>query len=391
MLAVTFNFLLLSGVGCLRLEQVLIFSRHNLRVPLSKHIDEYTNKIFPKWSQEPGMLTEKGALLEGHMSEYLTKWMRENQLLPGTCPDKETVLIYANNKRRTIATAKAFVDAAFPDCNINVKHKKDFDIHDIIFNSAIHNTTEAYKQKVLEEIEEMLANCKLTDAYEELDKIIDIKTSKICETQRFCDLVHDKNIVIYHVGEELELNGPLRIGNSIVDNFIMSYYEGRPLKEVAWGEVTSPEQWEVLTKIAVKDQQMRFNIPSAVKDTARPTIRYMRSIFTNENFKFALLVGHDTNFNILTNALGFNPFVLMEQYEPFPVGGKIIFQKWKDVAGDYYLKVEYVYQSWNQIRDGVKINFKNPPLRETLELKECAIDKNDLCPWDDFLKFLNKY
>ncbi|XP_028031634.1 uncharacterized protein LOC114244125 [Bombyx mandarina] len=388
---VIFYFLLLSGVGCLRLEQVLIFSRHNIRVPLSKHIDEYTNKIFPKWSKEPGMLTEKGALLEGHMSEYLTKWMTENQLLPGTCPDKETVLIYANNKRRTIATAKAFVDAAFPDCNVNVKYEKDLEKYDVTFNYAIRNTTDCYKRKVLEEIEEMLAKYNLTDAYEELDKIIDIKHSKKCEREGFCDLGHDKNIVIYHAGEKLELNGPLTIGNEVVDNFIMSYYEGRPLEEVAWGEITSPAQWKVLTKITAMDQQIRFNIPSAVKDIARPTIRYMRSIFSNENIKFALLVGHDANLNLITNALGFNSFVLMEQYEPYPVGGKIIFQKWKDAAGDYYLKVEYVYLSWNQLRDGVKINIQNPPLRVTLGIKDCAIDKNGLCPWDDFIKLINKY
>ena len=375
-------------INSLKLEQVLILSRHNVRTPLTEKLELYSSKLWPKWNATAGFLTEKGARLEGYMGQYIAEWLDSEDFIEG-CPNKDEVLIYANTKPRTLDTARAFAASAFQFCNISVQHYENLDIFDPLFLPIFHNTSQAFKKQAREEMQNKLNEVDLTQSYLELTRILNLRTSDICKKMFMCDLHLQPNEIVTEDGEEPHVNGPLYIGNSVVDSFIMSFYEGLPTPEVAWGQIDTDEQWQLLAKISKHEQNVRFSLKTASKDIAGPLLKYMFDIFKNGTPKFTLLIGHDSNLNSVISALGFKPFVLPDQFEPFPIGGKIIFQKWSDVSGQY-LKIEYVYPTTKQLRNGERLSLLQPPQKVLMELNNCKISDTGYCPWSEFMK-LNVY
>ncbi len=101
--------------------------------------------------------------------------------------------------------------------------------------------------------------------------------------------------------------------------------------------------------------------------------------------KITVLVGHDSNIASLLTALEFKPYQLHDQNERTPIGGKIVFQRWHDATANRDLmKIEYVYQSSDQLRNTQALTLDAPPQRVTLALKGCPVDANGFCPIDKF-------
>ncbi len=67
-----------------------------------------------------------------------------------------------------------------------------------------------------------------------------------------------------------------------------------------------------------------------------------------------------------------------------------MFERWHDAKNNKdLLKLEYVYQTADQLRDGEVLSLKNPPKRVTLQLEGCPTDGNGYCSWDQFAQALN--
>lgn len=100
---------------------------------------------------------------------------------------------------------------------------------------------------------------------------------------------------------------------------------------------------------------------------------------------------HDSNIASLLTALDFKPYQLHDQNERTPIGGKIVFQRWHDSkANRDLMKIEYVYQSAEQLRNADALTLQAPAQRVTLELSGCPIDANGFCPMDKFDSVLNE-
>ncbi|CAH0404440.1 unnamed protein product [Chilo suppressalis] len=382
-----FVFLFLK-VDCLKLEEVFVLSRHNLRTPLTDKLQHVTPYPFPKWETKAGYLTSKGVLLEGYMGEYFNEWLRKEGLFTNECPSEDSVFFYSNVKQRTIETAKAFAESAFENCNVSIHFKKNATV-DPVFNPVITNTSEVFKELYTASMQRKLNDLNLKDAYTELDKIIDIKKSDICQKHSFCDLVNRKDEILYRPGKEPDIFGPLSIGNSLVDSFLMSYYSGAKTEDIAWGKITTSEQWRKLLQITWENQNVRFNHTLA-SDIVKHMLNFIKNSLLTENTarKLTMLVGHDSNLNSIMAALKFKKYSLPGQYEITPIGGKIVFQKWSDDDKYYFLKVEYVYQSRDQIRDGSKLSMKDPPQTVLMELTDCKVNEAGYCPWSCFVDVL---
>ncbi|CAH2988291.1 unnamed protein product [Chilo suppressalis] len=371
------------------LKQVVILSRHGLRSPLSKYLPQMTPNKWPSWREKPGYLTAKGKILEGYMGQYFSAWFNEKGLiLNNNCPTKDEFYVYANIKQRTRASAKAFVDKAFPFCNVTVHHS-DGNV-DPIFNPVLHNTSAIFRQLVIEDMQRILKRLSLNNSYENIENILDYKNSELCQDENKCNLLTDKNKVIVMSGEKPNVFGPIKIGNSVVDAFVMQYYEGLPLENVAWGNVRSPKDWQVIMNLSRGYHNVIFNTSLIAHDISLPLIGYMKPIFFGDNKpKVALLMGHDANIYTVLKTLQFKPYSLANQYELTPIGGKLVFQKWFDTMNNVnLLKIEYVYQSSEQLRDTSELNLHNTPKFKLMELEKCKVDQNGFCLWDDFRNIL---
>ncbi|RWR01976.1 glucose-1-phosphatase [[Pantoea] beijingensis] len=397
--ALPVGFSALAADGDLQLQQVLIMSRHNLRAPLADNgsvLQQSTKKAWPTWEVPGGQLTTKGGVLEAYMGHYTREWLAQQGVVKsGECPASDDVFAYANSIQRTVATAQFFVTGAFPGCDIAVTHQDEMGAMDPIFNPVITNGSEDFNKKALAAMNAEGEKLSLKPAFQRLDRIIDYKNAPACKDQKQCTLSSDnQNKFSANSGEEPGVSGPLKVGNSLVDAFMLQYYEGMPLEQVAWGQIKTPEQWKELSAIKNGYQDALFTSTEVARNVAAPLVDYIRSQLVDQDKanapKVILMVGHDSNIGSLLTALDFKPYTLPEQNERTPIGGQIVFERWHDAKNNKDLvKVEYVYQSTEQIRNTEPLSLKNPAKRVTLQMNGCQTDANGYCSWDQFSQVLN--
>ncbi|EEV6835595.1 bifunctional glucose-1-phosphatase/inositol phosphatase [Escherichia coli] len=381
-----------------QLQQVLMMSRHNLRAPLANNgsvLEQSTPNKWPEWDVPGGQLTTKGGVLEVYMGHYMREWLAQQGMVKsGECPPPDTVYAYANNLQRTVATAQFFITGAFPGCDIPVHHQEKMGTMDPTFNPVITDDSAAFSEQAVAAMEKELSKLQLTDSYQLLEKIVNYKDSPACKEKQQCSLVDGKNTFSAKYQQEPGVSGPLKVGNSLVDAFTLQYYEGFPMDQVAWGEIKSDQQWKVLSKLKNGYQDSLFTSPEVARNVAKPLVSYIdKALVTDRTSapKITVLVGHDSNIASLLTALDFKPYQLHDQNERTPIGGKIVFQRWHDSkANRDLMKIEYVYQSAEQLRNADALTLQAPAQRVTLELSGCPIDANGFCPMDKFDSVLNE-
>ena len=387
-----------AAEGDMQLQQVLMLSRHNLRAPLADNgsvLEQSTKKSWPQWDVPGGQLTTKGGVLEVYMGNYTRQWLAQQGLVKnGSCPDSNNVFVYANSLQRTVATAQFFVNGAFPGCDVAVTHQDEMGSMDPIFNPVITDGSDAFNKKALAAMTAANEKLSLKPAFQRLEKIVDYKASPACNNKKQCDLSSGQNTFSAENGKEPTVSGPLKVGNSLMDAFTLQYYEGFPLDQVAWGQIKTPEQWKELSAIKNGYQDALFTSPDVSREVAAPLVDYIRSQLVDQDKanapKITLMVGHDSNIASLLSALQVKPYELPDTYEKTPIGGQVVFERWHDAKTDKdLLKVEYVYQTADQLRNADVLSLKNPPKRVTLQLAGCETDANGYCNWDQFSQALN--
>ncbi|CAH4036284.1 glucose-1-phosphatase-like [Pieris brassicae] len=371
-----------------QLEKVIILSRHNLRTPLSKDLDKITPLSWPKWKEEPGYLTEKGFVLEGYMGSFFKYWLNSNDLLLSGCPKKDEFYVYSNNMQRTLMSSKAFITKAFPGCEITIHQSTKK--YDPVFSPFIHNNTDNFRNIAIEEMDSVLESLILKSSYNFMENILDYQTSELCKIDKKCDMATEKNLINITVGRKPSVTGPIKLCNMAIDAFFMEYYGGLPIHDIAWGKLSDMTDWNQILPLTYGYHNVTFNTTHVAKDIAKPLLKYLYNLFIQNYPTVTLLMGHDANINVLLNAMDFKPFILKNEFVPTPIGGKLVFQKWKDLnSKKFLLKINYVYQSIEQIRKGTVLSKNNPPMFQLLELKNCKANVDGFCDWDEFLNFLH--
>ncbi|MCX8649803.1 bifunctional glucose-1-phosphatase/inositol phosphatase [Gilliamella sp. B2776] len=384
------------------LEQVIVFSRHGLRAPLSSPtstLGKITPNQWPQWDTPASYLTARGGVLESYFGHYFSEWFIDNKLLTGnTCPSEHEVYIYTNSLQRTIATGQYFTVGAFPGCIIPIMHKEKLGTMDPVFFPVIRDDNPKFKKMAIISINQTAnekgiegLNQKLNQTYQDLSNILNYTQSTNCLTDKQCDFTNLPTQFIIEKGKEPGITGPLRIGTSIADAFILQYYEGAPLQDIAWGKIKSNQKFEQLVSIKEYYNSVLFGAPIIAKQVAANLINYINQAFSENNHtKFTLLVGHDSNVASLLSALKIKSYKLPDQFEKTPIGGKIVFQKWRDnYSGKTLMKIEYFYQSTDQIRNLTQLNRNNPPHKVTLAMENCPIDTMGFCSFSIFKKFIS--
>ena len=236
-----------------QLQQVLIMSRHNLRAPLANNgsvLEQSTPKSWPEWDVPGGQLTTKGGVLEVYMGHYMREWLAQQGLVTsGECPPENAVYAYANSLQRTVATAQFFITGAFPGCGVTVHHQEKMGTMDPTFNPVITDDSAAFSEKAVQAMEKERQGMQLSESYKLLEEMTDYRNSPSCKEKQQCSLSDAKDTFSAKYQQEPGVSGPLKVGNSLVDAFTLQYYEGFPKDQVAWGEIASDKQWQVLSKL----------------------------------------------------------------------------------------------------------------------------------------------
>lgn len=383
------------------LEQVAVFSRHGLRAPLASPtstLGKITPNQWPQWDTPASYLTTRGGVLESYFGHYFSEWLVDNKLLTeNTCPSENEVYIYTNSLQRTIATGQYFTVGAFPGCIVPIIHKEKLGTMDPVFFPVISDDNPEFKQAAITSINQTAhakgiegLNQKLNNTYQDLSNIINYTQSTNCLVDKQCDFTDLPTKIIIEKGKEPGITGPLRTGTSIADAFILQYYEGAPLQDIAWGKIKNNKQFEQLVAIKEYYNTILFGSPVIAKQVAANLINYINQTFSEKNHtKFTFLVGHDSNVASLFSALKIKSYTLPDQFETTPIGGKIVFQKWRDNhSGEALMKIEYFYQSTDQIRNLTQLNRNNPPHKVTLAMENCPTNTMGFCSFSTFKQII---
>lgn len=383
------------------LEQVVVFSRHGLRAPLASPtstLGKITPNQWPQWDTPASYLTTRGGVLESYFGHYFSEWLVDNKLLTeNTCPSENEVYIYTNSLQRTIATGQYFTVGAFPGCIVPIIHKEKLGTMDPVFFPVISDDNPEFKQAAITSINQTAhakgiegLNQKLNNTYQDLSNIINYTQSTNCLVDKQCDFTDLPTKIIIEKGKEPGITGPLRTGTSIADAFILQYYEGAPLQDIAWGKIKNNKQFEQLVAIKEYYNTILFGSPVIAKQVAANLINYINQTFSEKNHtKFTFLVGHDSNVASLFSALKIKSYTLPDQFETTPIGGKVVFQKWRDNhSGEALMKIEYFYQSTDQIRNLTQLNRNNPPYKVTLAMENCPTNTMGFCSFSTFKQII---
>ncbi len=368
------------------LEKVLIFSRHGLRSPVEKDPQEmakYSPYAWAKWNVPSGYLTAKGTVLETYFGQYLGQWLADKRLLTTErCASGEGIFAYANAVQRTVATGQAIVAGAFAGCNVQLQHRGEIGSEkDPIFTTKVHNPSKALIESAKNNVDLTALQKKLAPNYALLSEIIDYKNSPNCLQKDECDLGGKVGEYSIKDGKSVKITGAISTGKKIVSALLLAHYVGKPDAEIANGRVDSQEKWRAINEIKNEYYRTLFkNNEALAQNVSYPLLAFIQQKLNSEN-KINLLVGHDSNIVALLAALGVN----------IPIGGKLLFEVWKHKpSGKLKFKLDYVYQTTEQLINITPLSLATPPKQTALTLEACTKDEDGFCDYEQFQKVLSE-
>ena len=81
---------------------------------------------------------------------------------------------------------------------------------------------------------------------------------------------------------------------------------------------------------------------------------------------------------------------LNDSLENIPIGGKLLFEVWKHKpSGKLKFKLDYVYQTTEQLINITPLSLATPPNQTALILKGCEKDEKGFCDYERFQQVLS--
>ena len=368
------------------LEQMLIVSRHNIRSPLSGG-DSLLSQITPHewfaWTSESGELSVKGGQLETAMGQFFRKYLESREFIPSNwIPGDGEVRFYSNSMQRTIATARFFSTGMLPVANVEIEYHKEYGEVDPIFCPIIRCNSPEFEAQVRKELdtmggEEGIAGISksLEGSYKLLEKVLDFKNSKYAKENGIEHIPTDDFSIKFVEGEEISMSGGLKIANSAVDALKLQIYEEENLDKALFGHDLTTEQIQDICKIGDAYQEICEGTKTFSTQVMAPMLTEMKKEHETAGRKFTFLCGHDSTITAITAALDISEYLLPGAIsQKAPIGGKLVFEKYKGNDGQEYMKLWMVYASADQLRNNTIISMEDAPMFYELAFE--GISKN---------------
>ena len=351
------------------LESEVVFSRHNIRSPLSAPgsvLDSVTTHQWVDWGVEAAHLTARG----GRIEQKLGGWFREDLSIFSSL-DKENTLIYSNSKQRTIKTAENFL-VCF-NKNLPLYYRYDDDRMDPLFNPVYTVLTDDLQKKIIADMNKIggvegteydpyrgivAAVGKLTGEIRYMEEIIDFEHSLYAQENHLKNLPLNDLGIILTKGAEPAMTGGYKLANSIADAVVLQYYETGK----AFGEEITFDNIRRIGKVkTVYDEVLFANHTTAVL-VSNPLVKKLKDELCDPKRRFTFLCGHDSNIASITAALGMKlPQTVNAVEFDTPIGSKIVFRKYRKGDSEF-IKVNLVYASVSQLRETCPISVQDAPM-----------------------------
>ena len=385
-----------------QLEQVVVLSRHNLRAPLSSNgsvPSELTPHSWIEWSAGSSELTLKGGIEETSMGQYFRKWLAKEGLFEeNAVPGAGEVRFNARDKQRCRATAKYFAAGMLPTADTVVEHPGDSAGTEDFMQPVLHFYSEEYADDVMAQVAAMGGDAGFEGIAEQIRDVIklimdtvDMQDSAVYRSGKYGDLLTDGFGFTMAADQEPDFTGAIKPAYQVADALILQYYESPDATEAAFGHALTDEDWAELGKFMTTCLEIKHGTPLVAVNITNPLIRELKGELENKDRKFSFFCAHDCTVLGTLTALGVKDYALPDSIETkTPIGVKVLFERWRDSAGQAWYRVSIVYRSTEQIRSGEMLTPDNPPMRYDLRFEGVETNADGLISEADLLTMFDR-
>lgn len=357
----------------LRLERVVMLMRHGIRPP-TKPLPvpaAYSRETWPSWPVDFGLLTPRGAAGVKLLGEADRGYYAARGLFARGCPAPGAVVLKASSKQRAIRTAQSWGEGFMPGCTASVSHPGDGDpdpiFHGLDDAPAWFDGARAHRESLAGAPRGGIA----AEAAAYRADLLLLARVLGCAMPA-CPLLSDPSTLVAAPHDRPDLEGPIDIGSTASQTFLLEYIEGMPMAQVGWGRVTRAEIEQLLRFHPLKFKYS--NRPDYVARAAgTPLATEMLAALTTPNgAKLTLLGGHDTNIADLGGFMRVHWKVPSYPADDVPPGSAIGFELLKDGKGHRYVRAFYRAQTMDQLREQRRLTGRAGPFRQYLAIPGCG-------------------
>ncbi|EKC6207077.1 AppA family phytase/histidine-type acid phosphatase [Cronobacter sakazakii] len=384
-----------QGADKMKLERVVIVSRHGVRAPTKSTplMQEVTPYPWPQWDVPLGWLTTRGGELVTELGRYQKRVLLDKGILESHgCPSPEQVAVIADTDQRTRKTGEAFLAGFAPGCQNKVHYQKERDKKDPLFNPVktgacsfdISKTQDAILTRAGGNIERYTQH--YDSAFRTLEQVLNFSQSASCKSahQPGCTLPEVLPSELRVSSDNVSLSGAWGLSSTLTEIFLLQEAQGMP--EVAWGRIHGEKAWTELLTLHNAQFDLLQRTPEVARTRATPLLDLIsRALVSNGSTEshygiklpvsLLFIAGHDTNLANLSGVFNLN-WSLPGQPDNTPPGGELVFERWKRVNDNTdWIQISFVYQTLQQMREYKSSSSSSLPHKIVLPLPSCQ-DKN---------------
>jgi 4-phytase/acid phosphatase len=359
-----------AAAPALRLERVVMLMRHGIRPPTSATPAPkgYTSDIWPSWSVDWGLLTERGAAGVKLLGAADRQYFDRAGLTRAGCP---SITLIASGKQRAIRTAESWATGFMPGCSTSVTHPGDKD-PDPIFHGfddapASFDGQRAYRDALASAPKGGVA----AEARGFRPELTILARALGCKLPA-CPILTAPNTLTASEHDRPDLEGPIDAGSSISQTFLLEYLEGKPMKDVAWGRVTPAEITRMLRFHPLKFKYSNRPAYIAVRAAAPLANEVVKALTDPSGTPVTLLAGHDTNIADMGGFFQLHWAVPSYPADDVPPGSAVGFELLKAANGTRYVRAFYRAQTMDQLRNQRSLTGSEGPFRQYLPIPGCG-------------------
>jgi 4-phytase / acid phosphatase len=396
-----------------KLRFAVILTRHGVRSPTwtLADLNTYSGQPWPDWGVAPGHLTPRGYKLMTLVGSYYRLYFASAGLLPSTdCEGGNHVHILADSESRTLETGKALAAGMVPECGTGTQTITDG--RDPLFSplaAGVGNPDRALSvaslsgriggnpdalvqvyRSAFDTLREMLFGCAPTVACPAEEK-----AGKRPVVKELSSLEAGKG------DHSADLRGPLRIGSTLSEDFLLEYLNGMDGNDLAWGRLDTSKLMDIMrlhaayANLARQTQYIArvqgSNLLSHILHSMEQAVngRSVTGSLSDPSARVLVIVGHDTNISNIAGMLGMDWLLSGYQPDDTPPGGALVFELWQQGEGEMVVSTYYIAQSLEQMRKALPLTLESPPLKSTIFVPGCSTpDQRMTCSWNAFHRTL---
>jgi 4-phytase / acid phosphatase len=337
---------------------------------------------------------------------YYRMYFADAGLLHPGCQDSGHVHIIADLEARTRETGNAMAAGLMPGCGLRVQTSGDG--KDPLFSPLAAGIGKPDRALAAASISGRIgANPdSLTkiygSAFETLRELLfDCASGAPCPAEEKAGkkslLTEPSSLGASNGDHSGDLRGPLRIGSTLSEDFLLEYVNGMQGKDLGWGRLDAVKVMEVMRLHAAYADLARETPYVARVQGSNLLSHILRSMeqaasgsavtgsLGESGDRVLVIVGHDTNISNIAGILRID--WLLDGYQPddTPPGSALVFELWHQRGGQMMVSTYYLGQSLEQMRKALPLTADAPPLKSPIFVPGCSMsDQKMTCQWKAF-------